>query len=114
MTDKQVRFLATVAKLILQCQIEDIKIVCYRFITTLEQDLDCFLKKTSEIDPRIYPTMHMMRLAMDFFIIKDGLPTWNPDDYQRFGTIAEGYGLKWGFRWAALRDAGHVEYQDGA
>jgi hypothetical protein len=116
MTEKQVRFERAVAKLILQCQIQDIDIICTRHISTLDEDLKYFLEGKSLIDPRVKPTMHMLRLAMDFAVIKDGQITWDAADYQRFGEIAESLGLRWGGLWASagLNDCYHVEYQEGA
>ena len=115
MTEKQVRFERATAKLVLACQVSDINVICYRYIATQVEELANFLAGLSEIDPRIHPTMHQLRLAKDYFIVKDdGTATWEGADYQKFGEIAEQFGLLWGGRFKRLVDCGHVQYQDGA
>ena len=114
LTEKQARFELAAAKLVLQASIEDIKLVCFRFISTLDEDLKHFLEGRSKIDPRIKPTAHMMRLAKDYAVIKDGDFVWTrTPEYERLGEIAESLGLRWGGRWDSLNDIYHVEYQEG-
>ncbi len=125
LTDKQIRFEDAVAKLKLQLRANDIDTICTRHISTLEDDLKYFLEGKSEIDPRIAPTFHMLRLAMDFAIVDKvtrGLIFARTAEYERFGEIAESFGLRWGGRWVkrdaagniigGLNDIYHVEYQD--
>jgi hypothetical protein len=114
LTEKQARFEFLTAKLVLQAALEDIKLICFRFISTLAEDLAFFEQGKSEIDPRDRPTMHMLRLAKDFAIIRDGNFVWTRTlEYERMGTIAESIGLRWGGRWKSLGDIFHVEYQEG-
>jgi hypothetical protein len=114
MTEKQARFEFLTAKLVIQASIEDIRLICFRFISTLAEDLAYFQQGKSEIDPRIHPTMHMLRLAKDYAVTKDGGFIWaRTAEYERFGIIAESLGLIWGGRWPALGDIFHVQYQEG-
>lgn len=110
LTEKQIRFEYLCAKFILACYLEDIKLICFRFISTFEEDLKHFLEGRSKIDPRFKPTPHMQRLAKDFAIIKDGKFTWDrTPEYERMGEIAELIGLTWGGRWESLNDIYHVQ-----
>lgn len=116
-TEKQIRFEVATSKLVIQCSLEDIKLVCFRFISTLAEDLAYLEQGKSEIDPRIRPTNHMLRLAKDFAVIDKitGAFVWaRTAEYERFGIIAESFGLRWGGRWLSLNDIYHVEYQEGA
>jgi hypothetical protein len=114
-TDKQIRLELLTAKLVIQASIEDIQLVCFRFVATMAEELAYFQAGKSEIDPRIKSTMHMKRLAKDFAVIKDGQFIWaRTPEYERMGVIAESLGLKWGGRWQSLNDIYHVEYQEGA
>jgi hypothetical protein len=111
-TEKQIRFERASARFVLACQINDISVVCYRYIATLDEELAHFLAGRSEIDPRLHRTMHQDRLAKDYFIVRaDGTVAWEGMDYQKFGELAEGVGLRWGGRFTRLLDYGHVEYQ---
>lgn len=115
LTEKQIRFELACSKLVLQASIEDIRLLCFRFISTLAEDLEHFQGGRSQLDPRVRPTPHMQRLAKDYLVIdKDGHPVWaRTPEYERLGVIAESLGLRWGGRWASLNDIYHVEYQDG-
>jgi hypothetical protein len=115
MTEKQARFELLTAKLVLQCALQDISIICYRHRSTLAEDLAYFQQGKSEIDPRIRPTMHMAGLAKDFAIAKGQDYDWaDISAYTKMGELAELLGLRWGGRWTRLRDYGHVEYQEVA
>jgi hypothetical protein len=114
-TEKQVRFELATAKLVIQASIDGIELICFRFISTMAEDLAYFNQGKSEIDPRITPTMHMQRLAKDFAVIVDGKILWDRNlAYDRVGEIAESLGLRWGGEWKSLGDIYHVEYQEGA
>ena len=109
LTDKQVRFEYLCAKFILACFLEDIHLLCFRFISTQDEDLKHFLEGRSKIDPRVKPTPHMQRLAKDFAVIKDGQFIWErTSEYERMGEIAELIGLKWGGRWMKRDESGKI------
>ncbi len=114
-TAKQVRFEFLTAQLVMVCAAEEISLVCFRFISTFEEDLAHFLAGRSKIDPRIRKTMHMERLAKDFAVVEGGTLVFEDGpEYKRMGEIAESLGLRSGRRWESLGDIFHVEYQEGA
>ncbi len=114
-TAKQARFEYLTAKLVIECALQGVVLICYRFISTLAEDLAHFKAGRSDIDPRITPTKHMLRLAKDYMVIKDGNVVWSrTPEYETLGAIAESLGLRWGGRFKSLQDIYHVEYRDGA
>jgi len=115
LTEKQARFEYLTAKLVIECALQNVSIICYRYRSTLAEDLDAFKKGLSEIDPTKTPTMHMLCLAKDFAVAKGSNYDWaDVNAYTKMGVIAESLGLRWGGRWTKLRDYGHVEYVEGA
>ena len=114
LTEKQSRFEYLAAKLIVECNINGIFPVSYRWRSTLAEDLAYFNQGLSEIDPRKTPTMHMLGLARDFYLVIDGKADWaNTAAYQKFsGIVTSIVGLKSGGTWVTLKDWGHVEYQE--
>jgi hypothetical protein len=115
LTAKQARFEFLSSKLVIQCSIEGITLICFRYIATFDEELIHFNTGRSKIDPQIRPTMHMQRLAKDFGVIKDGAWTWDDSpEYKRMAAIAESLGLLCGRIWTSLNDIYHVEYREGA
>jgi hypothetical protein len=113
LTQRQVRFESLTAKLVLKCALEDIELICFRFISTQADDLEHYLRGLSEIDPRKQPTMHMMRLAKDYAVVQNGTISWTAvESYLRMGEIAESLGLRWGGRWKTIVDQVHIEYRE--
>jgi hypothetical protein len=115
LTEKQARFEYLTAKLVLECALQGVGIICYRYRATLADEIKYFQSGASEIDPTKQPTMHMLALAKDYVIAKGSEYDWvDVESYTKVGVIAESLGLRWGGRWTKLRDYGHVEYQEGA
>jgi len=56
---------------------------------------------------------HLIGKAVDFVVFIDGKWSWNYAKYSKYfnkyGEIAEGYGLKWGGRWESFKDYPHIE-----
>jgi hypothetical protein len=114
MTEKQARFEYLTSKLVIGCFIQGLSIICYRYRSTLADDLAYFHQGLSEIDPTKTPTKHMLGLAKDYAIAKGVEYDWaDIAAYTKMGELAESLGLRWGGRWK-LGDFGHVEYQEGA
>ena len=116
LTQKQVQFESLLSKLIIQCNINEIYPVSYRWRSTLADDLAYFNAGLSEIDPRKTPTAHMLGLARDFYLVINGEVDWaNLDAYKKFSEIVTSIpGLKSGGTWVTLKDWGHVEYLEWA
>jgi len=111
-TEKQARFEYLTAKLVIECSLQGIVIICYRYRSTMAEDLAYYRAGLSEIDPTKTATKHMLGLAKDFAIAKGNAYDWNDTEgYKKMGEIAESLGLKWGGRWK-IGDYGHVEYQE--
>jgi peptidoglycan L-alanyl-D-glutamate endopeptidase CwlK len=116
LTEKQVRFEYLTSKLVIECAIHGVEIICYRHRSTLAEDLAYFQSGLSQIDPRITPTPHMRGLAKDFAIPNADASgyDWSSPGYDTMGEIAESLGLIWGGRWKTLVDKNHVQFQEGA
>ena len=113
LTEKQARFEFLTAKLVIECSLHQVALICYRHRSTLAEDLKHFKEGRSEIDPTKTPTKHMLGLAKDYAIAKGQDYDWaDISAYTQMGQIAESLGLRWGGRWVKLRDYGHVEYQE--
>ncbi len=116
LTQKQARFEYLTAKLVIECALAGVEIICYRHRSTLAEDLAHFEAGRSQIDPRLTPTPHMRGLAKDYAIPNaDGSGyDWSSPGYDILGRIAESLGLTWGGSWVSLVDKNHVQYADGA
>jgi hypothetical protein len=115
-TEKKAHFELLSSRLVEQCSVAGIWIICYRYRATEAEELAYYKAGLSEIDPTKTPTMHMLGLAKDFAV---AAADWSGYDwgtiaaYTKMGEIAESLGLLWGGRWTTLRDYGHVQYVEG-
>lgn len=111
-TEKQAAFELLTARLVIECDAAGMRAICYRHRSTMAEDLALFEAGSSQLDPRVKPTPHMLGLAKDYAIATGTRYNWNSPDYDRLGEIAERLGLRWGGRWKTLVDKNHVEYKE--
>lgn len=64
-------------------------------------------------------SMHSWALAWDFFVTPPDVSppggVWTPDNGvpESFAAVFEGYGFRWGGRWASRQDVPHIEWAEG-
>jgi hypothetical protein len=110
---KRILFFRAIGELVRRAAEKGIELMPFGFHHTLEEDLKYFQEGKSRIDPTKKPTKHMLWLAMDMVIIKDGFAAWDRiPEYEILGEIWESLGGRWGGRWASLGDIYHYEYSD--
>jgi len=76
------------------------------------QGLPPITESENKIVTHSLTSIHQFGYAFDVVVIKDGVPSWKPSDYERVGEIAESLGLQWGGRWR-LKDYCHFQYTGG-
>lgn len=98
-----------------------------RGFATLQEQADLYAQgrtKPGKIVTNAKPgrSYHNYGLAVDFAILKDGVPVWDSKvdvdedqipDYEEVGEFAEGVGLEWGGRFKSIVDLPHVQYTFG-
>lgn len=47
--------------------------------------------------------------ALDFAIVIGGKITWNDQEYEAVGKLAEAAGLEWGGSWRTFKDRPHIQ-----
>jgi len=110
---RRILFFRAIGELVRRAAEKGIELMPFGFNHTLEEDLKYFQEGKSLIDPTKKATKHMLWLAMDFIIIKDGKAVWDRiPEYEILGQIWENLGGRWGGRWASLNDIFHYEYSD--
>lgn len=114
LTESRIEFLYRISKFIIQAKIHDIDLLCFGYYHTIEQDRRYFQEGKSHIDPDKHPTKHMVWLAMDFVVFKDGKCIWDRvPEYGKLAEIAREVGLFPGYDWGIeFSDPYHFEFPE--
>jgi hypothetical protein len=108
-TEARLNFIYMVSKLVFEANINGIKIMPTAFYMTNEEVRQYFLEGKSEVDGYIKKSKHQLWRAMDFVIIKDGVPIWTRiSEYETLGQIWESMGGVWGGRWVKRNAKGEI------
>jgi len=106
-TDDRVKFFQDIGELIWHLKSEKIELMptCF-YRSPQEQEILYAQGKSKTLNSR-----HREWLAMDFVLIRHGLPIWNRDvAYDRAGELWKGMGHTWGGDWESLGDIYHFEF----
>jgi len=110
---KRILFFRAIGELVRRAAGKGIELLPFAYYRSLEEELKNFQEGKSLIDPTKRPTRHMVWLALDGVIIKDGKAVWDRiPEYEILGEIWESLGGRWGGRWPSLGDVFHFEYSD--
>lgn len=100
-------FFRRVSFLVISLFNENIEVVPFSFLRTLEEQKRLF----EEGKTKTLRSKHLEGLAIDFYVLKEDRPVWNrTEEYETLGKIAKSLGLIWGGDWKSLNDIYHVEY----
>jgi hypothetical protein len=112
---RRILFFRAICELVRQAAEKGIALLPFAYYRTMEEELKNFQEGKSLIDPTRRPTRHMLWLAIDFVIIKDGKAVWDRiPEYEILGQIWESLGGRWGGNWKGtpFDDIFHFEYSD--
>jgi peptidoglycan L-alanyl-D-glutamate endopeptidase CwlK len=109
-TETRLNFIYMISKLVIEANLKKIKIMPTAFYRSPEEVRQLFLEGKSEVDGYIKKSKHQLWRAMDFVVIKEGVPIWTRiPEYETLGQIWENMGGVWGGRWKSLNDVFHFE-----
>lgn len=110
MTEKRIEFFRKIAMLVVWASVKGIKLLPFSFYRTEEEQKKLFDEGKSKCDGYKIKSKHQQWLAIDFVIIKNGVPIWDYDqDYEILGKIWKSLGGKWGGDFRGLQDVFHFE-----
>ena len=118
-TEKRVRFIELWGSLCQHAKLDGIEFIVWAFNRTPEQQNQLYQigrtqpgKVVTNCDGYKKPGSHVLWLAIDIGIIKNGQIEWaHVPEYDDLGEYWESIGGVWGGRWSSLGDIFHFEYQ---
>lgn len=112
-TQRRIRFLTLISQLMMYATAEGIKIMCFTFHRTPEEQYTKYLQNTSNCDGYRIKSQHQNWLAMDFVVLdeEENLVWARNTAYEKLGRFwkALGEDAEWGGDWASLNDIYHFQ-----
>lgn len=109
-TEKRVIFFKKISMLVIWASVKDIQLLPISFFRTAQEQEKMFKDGKSKCDGYKIISKHQQGLAMDFVIIKNGVPVWSHiEEYDWLGEIWKSLGGIWGGDFKSLNDIFHFE-----
>ena len=107
--EKRADFFYKVAVTIIDCKLEGIDLMPFRFHCTQEEQA-VLVEQGKSLDPF---SKHLKWLAIDVVIIRDGQPVWeHVEEYNKLAEKARKHGLFVDRPGGRLDDCYHLEYKE--